>query len=170
MGPDRRLVRLVKSRYPIGMSKFFTVGYESLDIQDFVQGLKKKKVREIIDLRKNPVSRKKGFSKNKLAAHLQEAGIAYRHIPALGVPSEWRKKAKEGEITRQQMFKNYVTQILRREDAELDLLCEKVQEPGITLLCFEKDAQDCHRKFVADEILRREKAARRKTSVTHLEI
>ncbi len=75
--------------------KIFTVGYEGQDIQDFVDFLAKNKITIIADVRKNPVSRKKGFSKNKLAESLATQKIGYMHLPNLGVPSAWRKKAKE---------------------------------------------------------------------------
>lgn len=45
----------------------FTVGYEGLEIDDFTKFLKRHRIQLVADLRKNPVSRKRGFSKHKLA-------------------------------------------------------------------------------------------------------
>lgn len=135
---------------------FYTVGYEGLDIDDFVNFLAQNKIRCLVDLRKNPVSRKKGFSKNRLAENLSRRQIGYRHLGALGVPSAWRKQAKEKIITRAKMFRDYVRQILPAEKEALKELEELLKkEKRVALLCYEANADDCHRSFVAEEILRR---------------
>ena len=138
--------------------KLFTVGYEGLDIDDFIAGLKKAGIQRIADVRKNPVSRKKGFSKNKLAEALAREGLAYNHFPALGVPTEWRKQAKAEVITRKKMFADYAKKILPRAEAELTEIQHLMREKGLSLLCFERDASDCHRSYVADAIVKRAKS------------
>jgi D-serine deaminase-like pyridoxal phosphate-dependent protein len=45
-----------------------------------------------------PVSRKKGFSKTRLAAHLTEAGIGYRHLRGRGTPQRGRDAARAGDV------------------------------------------------------------------------
>ena len=50
----------------------------------------------MLDIRAAPVSRKKGFSKNQLAAHLAEAGIGYRHLRGLA-PERGREAARGGD-------------------------------------------------------------------------
>lgn len=139
--------------------KLYTVGYEGQDIDHFVAALKKKRVRTIADLRKNPLSRKPGFSKRRLAAALEEAGIQYVHYPGLGVPSEWRRQARAGRITRDEMFRRYEKQILPRHEEELDALRTGAASPGLALLCYEADASDCHRRAVADALRRRARGA-----------
>lgn len=135
--------------------KFFTIGYEGLSIEEFVAALVKNKIGIIADVRKNPVSRKKGFSKRQLGKALEEAGIKYRHFPGLGVPTEWRKKAKNEEITRKKMFRDYVRKILPKQGEDLDVLGKILKREKLSLLCYEADFSDCHRKFVADELLER---------------
>lgn len=132
--------------------KIFTVGYEGLDIEEFLEGLKKRKIQWIADIRKNPVSRKKGFSKNKLATHLHDVGISYLPLAKLGVPTEWRKQAKAGKITRSKMFKDYARKILpllQKDIVDLESLAKKKK---VALLCFECDAMDCHRSFLTQEM------------------
>lgn len=136
--------------------RLFTVGYEGSSIDEFVEFLARHGIRRIADLRKNPVSRKKGFSKRRLAEQLEIQGIAYIHLPGLGVPTEWRKKAKNDEITRTEMFEDYVAQILPLQNDDIESLRRLMREKGLALLCYEAEASDCHRRFVADEILRRE--------------
>jgi uncharacterized protein (DUF488 family) len=132
--------------------KVFTVGYEGYDIDDFVKYLKKRGVKLIADLRKNPISRKKGFSKNKLAENLRARNIDYRHLPGLGVPTHWRQQAKAEQITREKMFQDYVKQILPAAKVELKELKELASQGGLALLCYEKDYKDCHRYFVAKRL------------------
>lgn len=147
--------------------KLYTVGYEGQDIDNFVQGLKKKRVKTIADLRKNPLSRKPGFSKKRLAAALESVGIDYIHYPGLGVPSEWRRQARAGLMTRNEMFRRYEKQILPKHDDELSAIMTGIAQPGYAILCYEADASDCHRRSVADKIQKRK---RRKVEIVDLKI
>jgi uncharacterized protein (DUF488 family) len=45
----------------------------------------------LADVRRNPIGRKKGFSKNALAQGCASVGIRYEHLPELGIASEKRK-------------------------------------------------------------------------------
>lgn len=137
--------------------ELFTVGYEGCDIDEFTDFLKKKKIQVIADLRKNPVSRKKGFSKNKLAEQLKLKKINYVHFPELGTPSAWRKLEDQGKITRKKLFEEYVDKIIPQGSKEIELLRQMMREKRIALLCYEADDSDCHRSFVAKEIWRLEK-------------
>ena len=147
--------------------KIYTVGYEGQNIDDFVAGLKKKRLKMIADLRKNPLSRKPGFSKRRLAAALESVGIDYRHYPGLGVPSEWRQRARAGKMTRPEMFRRYEKQILPKHQEELAEIMSGIARPGYALLCYEADASDCHRRSVTEAIQRR---ARGRVEVVDLRI
>ena len=147
--------------------KLFTVGYEGTDIQDFTASLKEQGVRCVADVRKNPVSRKKGFSKRLLAEALLKVGIEYVHLPGLGVPTEWRKLAKEELITRKKMFSDYVKKILPKQTDEIDLLRKLMRKKGLALLCYEADAHDCHRSYVVNALV---KAEPKKINIVNLEV
>ena len=71
-----------------------TIGYESGTVAAFIRTLKDACVELILDIRAAPVSRKKGFSKTRLAAHLTEAGIGYRHLRGRGTPKRGRDAAR----------------------------------------------------------------------------
>ncbi len=144
----------------------YTVGYEGCEVEEFVQFLKKNKIEIIADLRKNPVSRKRGFSKHKLAEQLAKKKIDYVHYVALGTPTNWRKMEKAGRMTRKKMFELFVEQILPRAQKEVQVLRDLLKEKNTAILCYEADATDCHRSFVADEILRQSK---RKIKVVDLQ-
>ncbi len=57
------------------MRKLFTVGYEGIQIQDLVETLLILGITVVADVRELPLSRKKGFSKNKLSEELSNNGI-----------------------------------------------------------------------------------------------
>ncbi len=114
--------------------------------------LKKNKIKLVADLRKTPLSRKPGFSKKRLAEGLALSKIAYIHLPGLGVPALWRKKAKLHLITRKKMFKDYVNKVIPEHEAEILILCENISKQKTALLCYEAEASDCHRHFVAIEL------------------
>lgn len=147
--------------------KLYTIGYQDADIDEFADFLAGKGIDTIADVRKNPVSRKKGFSKNKLAARLAEDGISYLHFPNLGVPREWREKHKIGTLGRSKMFDDYAKKILPRERADMNALRERLRTERVALLCFETEAADCHRRRISEELRRLE---RNRLDVIDLEI
>lgn len=136
-------------------AKLYTVGYEGLRIDEFVEFLRKKGIRTLADVRKNPLSRKPGFSKTRLAAALAEQGIRYVHYPGLGVPSEWRRQSRQGSLDRREMFRRYERQILPEHRDELKQVQDGTRTPGFAILCYEADAADCHRSSVARELMKR---------------
>lgn len=62
----------------------YTVGYEGLNIEQFLLMLDKYDIEKIIDIRECPISRKAGFSKNALKNVLAANGFDYTHLAALG--------------------------------------------------------------------------------------
>ena len=50
----------------------------------------------MIDVRALPLSRRPGFSKSPLRGALEEAGIEYVHLKALGTPADGRTAARAG--------------------------------------------------------------------------
>jgi len=72
----------------------YTIGYEVRNTDEFISELKKHDVTRLIDIRENPFSRKKGFSKSELMESLESVGIVYIHLKALGNPTEIRNKLK----------------------------------------------------------------------------
>jgi uncharacterized protein (DUF488 family) len=87
-----------------------TIGYEGATVGAFTAALAQAGVELVLDIRAAPISRKKGFSKNQLAAHLAEAGIAYRHLRGLGTPKRGREAARAGDLeTFEQVFREHMT-------------------------------------------------------------
>lgn len=140
----------------------FTAGYEGLSLPDFLRQLKAASVEVLFDIRYRPQSRKPGFSKNKLAAACQRRGIRYLHDPKLGTPPDQMAAMKEaGEYT-PQVFRRYRAFLLKQEDS-LQNAAEVASKKNTCLLCYEADYRTCHRKIVAEEIVKRVSI-----SLTHL--
>ena len=87
----------------------FTIGYEATTMDAFLAALKAAGVERVIDVRALPLSRRPGFSKSSLAATLNDAGIEYVHLKALGTPKPGRDAAKKGD--RRTMEKVYAGQL-----------------------------------------------------------
>ena len=128
----------------------FTIGYEGLDIDDFIKLLKLGKVETVVDIRELPLSRKRGFSKNGLRETLEANGLSYRHIVALGCPKPIRNQYREDKdwSRYKRDFKRYLT-CQRAVVSDLSVIA---QESQCALLCFEADYLMCHRSMVADAV------------------
>ena len=132
----------------------YTIGYEGLHFEQYVNKLLKNGVQLLCDVRRNPLSRKFGFSKRSLASLLPKIGIGYEHVSELGIASEFRKKL-ETERDRELLFDNYERTLTDREEA-LDRVLALMKRHGrIALTCFENEPQRCHRHCVSDRLAER---------------
>ena len=130
----------------VGDFDFYTIGYEKKTIEQFLELLKKAKIRTLVDARKNPISQYKlDFNKEKFEETLRKHDIDYVHYPELGVPSEIRRKLGEtGDYN--WFFKQYDENVIPRLDEEIDL--ETLKYP-IAIMCVELDPTKCHRHRIA---------------------
>jgi uncharacterized protein (DUF488 family) len=137
----------------------FTIGYEHATTRAMFDELADAKVDLVIDVRAVSSSRRPGFSKRQLAAGLDERGIAYIHLRALGTPKEGRLAARAGR--RDELFRIYEKHLktpdARTEIDELAALAKSGRR--ICLLCYERDPDGCHRRRVAELIHERTGAA-----------
>jgi uncharacterized protein (DUF488 family) len=135
---------------------FFTLGYEKSDLEAFIGRLQEHSVTMVVDVRSLPLSRKKGFSKKALTLHLHQAGIDYRHIPALGAPKALRQKRKAGGLWADYVV-GYTDLVLRPNRLEVVALADLAATEVISLLCFERNPEECHRSLLAAEMISRSK-------------
>jgi len=130
----------------------FTIGYEHATTAAMLDELKTARVDLVIDVRAVTSSRRPGFSKRQLAAGLDERGIGYLHLRALGTPKDGRLAARAGK--RDELFrifeKHLKTPGAREEIDELATLAKSGRR--LCLLCYERDPEGCHRRRVADLI------------------
>jgi uncharacterized protein (DUF488 family) len=131
------------------MPNLFSIGYEKARLADVVAALREAGVKTLIDVRDRPISRRPGFSKRQLAAGLEEAGIRYIGLKALGTPPEGREANHKRQWER---FWRIVDEKLATAEAQIALqeAATIAAESPSCLLCYEGDWHICHRLRVAD--------------------
>lgn len=148
--------------YHSAMRELFTIGYEGCTIADVLGALKEAQVGLLIDIRAVPQSRKPGFSKRQLAAALDEQGIRYVHLQALGTPKPGRDAVRAGHPERMEtIFRAHMEG--DQPQTELADASGLVRGSRACLLCFEQDPMQCHRRIIAEMI-----TAETGQHVTHL--
>ncbi|HEX8644558.1 MAG TPA: DUF488 domain-containing protein [Allosphingosinicella sp.] len=132
--------------------RIFTIGYQGSTQAELVGALQAAGVERVIDVRAVPLSRKPGFSKNALAAGLDEAGIGYVHLKALGTPPEGREATRKGEVDR---FVQVYSAHLETPEAVVQAaqMIELAREKASALLCFERDPKQCHRTLLRESAM-----------------
>lgn len=127
----------------------YTIGYEGCSFESYVNQLLKYDVRLLCDVRKNPLSRKFGFSKGVLSRVLPKLGIEYLHMPDLGIRSEMRQELNSADDYAK-LFKTY-RKTLPQKIESLQLLERLLKEhERIALTCYEKEFHFCHRHCISD--------------------
>jgi uncharacterized protein (DUF488 family) len=130
---------------------FFTIGYERTTLAGLIAALERHGVRRVIDTRDVANSRRAGFSKKMLAANLDEHGIGYIHLRALGTPKAGRIANRAG---RMDDFRRIYAASFQRPEAQLALLeaDELCRASATALLCFCGDERKCHRHIIAQAL------------------
>lgn len=130
----------------------FTIGYEQATQPAVVAALRDAGVEVLADIRYLPLSRRPGFSKNSLRAAVEEAGIGYRHFKHLGTPAEGRAAARRGDHA--ELSRVYAGQLeLPEALAQMAELRALAEQRKVALLCYERNAAECHRALLYDALL-----------------
>jgi len=131
--------------------RIFTIGYEGSTVGDFLGALKTAGVERVIDVRALPLSRRPGFSKSPLKAALEEAGIEYIHLKALGTPAAGRAAARAGRHS--DLERIYAGQLeLPEAMAQSAQMLELAGQKPSALMCMERDPADCHRTLLLNAV------------------
>lgn len=127
--------------------RIFTIGYEKTTVPELIAALKAAGVGRVVDVRALPLSRRPGFSKSALAGALQEAGIAYEHLRALGTPKEGRDAAKKGDqATLERVYAGQLE--LPEAQAQAAILLDRAAGQPTAVLCYEREPAECHRTLL----------------------
>lgn len=130
----------------------FTIGYEGISLEKYLNKLVTNNVKLLVDVRKNSLSMKFGFSKSLLKKYCASLGIEYLHIPEVGINSDQRQ-----ELNSQQdydtLFDIYKKTTLKETKSHQEYIIELLEtHKRIALTCFEADVCQCHRKHLAEAI------------------
>jgi uncharacterized protein (DUF488 family) len=129
----------------------FTIGYEQATQAAVVAALREAGVALLADVRYLPLSRRAGFSKNSLKVAVEEAGIAYRHFKHLGTPADGRAAARRGDHA--VLSRIYGGQLeLPEALAQMAELRALAEQAPVALLCYERNAAECHRHLLFDAL------------------
>ncbi|MGA2730361.1 MAG: DUF488 domain-containing protein, partial [Terracidiphilus sp.] len=128
----------------------FTIGYEGSSLEGYVNRLIKNNVKTLVDVRRNPLSRKYGFSKKTLSDTVRKLGIGYVHFPELGIASE-RRQGLNAQDDYDRLFNSYERHELKQNGKALhDLFNLFLKDKRVAVTCFEANVRMCHRERVAN--------------------
>ena len=127
----------------------FTLGYEGINLETYLNRLISKHVFAMCDVRRNAMSRKFGFSASILSSVLPKLNIEYNHFPALGIESEKRRNLDtKGDY--KVLFQNYCEKMMDKQE-ELESLKRVIEsQRRVVLTCFEENPEYCHRHCISD--------------------
>jgi uncharacterized protein (DUF488 family) len=136
---------------PVVSPAIYTIGYEGLLIDGFLNKLLKNGIECLIDVRSNPVSRRYGFHKSTLMKLCSLLSIQYVHVPELGISSSDRENVHSpSEFNR--LFDYYKTEILKEQVDKIKEVSQIALSKPSALLCMEADPLCCHRSHLANAL------------------
>jgi uncharacterized protein (DUF488 family) len=131
----------------------YTIGYEGISLEEYLNRLIKNDVKVLVDVRNNALSMKFGFSKTQLKTFCASLNIEYLHIPEVGIQSNQRQELKT-QADYDKLFDIYKNQNLKKTVSQqhqiLNLLKDRKR---IALTCFEANICQCHRKHLAEALV-----------------
>jgi uncharacterized protein (DUF488 family) len=137
----------------------FTIGHSTRSLAELVDLLQESEIELLVDVRSVPRSRTNPqFNVDALPAPLAAAGIAYRHLRALGGLRGRRKDAgpSPNALWRNDAFRNYADYAQTEAfGAGLDELLALARERRSAVMCAEAVWWRCHRRIIADHLLAR---------------
>ena len=130
----------------------FTIGYEGISLEHYLNKLIKNNIKLLCDVRKNALSMKYGFSKSQLKNACEGVGINYLHIPEVGISSDKRQELNS-QADYDKLFKEYIsTNLSKTTSSQKEILDLLKKYKRIALTCFEADKCQCHRTHLAEAI------------------
>ena len=162
--PLRQHITRAKPQIKDKRLRLYTIGYEGKSVEQYMRDLIDNGISALIDVRHNPFSMKWGFSRKQLQDITGRFGIAYIHVPELGIKGNLRKNIKS-RAEYDQLFNEYRKTLSQtdKKQALQDVVKIVRQYRRAAITCFEKDHTCCHRNDVAKAI-----ADRHKIIIQHL--
>jgi uncharacterized protein (DUF488 family) len=132
----------------------FTIGHSTRPIGEFIDLLRERDIRQLLDIRAIPKSRRNPqFNTDALAASLAAAGIGYVHMKDLG---GLRHPARDSINLgwRNASFRGYADYMQTPAFAQaLDRAIRLAETAPTALMCAEAVPWRCHRSLVADALV-----------------
>jgi uncharacterized protein (DUF488 family) len=117
-------------------------------------------ITRVVDVRLTQISRKPGFSKNRLSQRLEGVGISYEHRPELGNPKS-NRGGFAGSAEQLVAARDVFTALLAGPTATAALrhIVDVAADERVALMCFEADQGRCHRDLLLAEVARQANAS-----------
>jgi uncharacterized protein (DUF488 family) len=142
-----------------------TIGYEGKSLEAYLNQLLLDSVTLLCDVRRNPLSRKYGFSKGTLKNACENVSIRYEHLPELGIASEERRELNT-QADYDALFASYEAESLPQQTEALERIRKWIASgERVALTCYEALPCQCHRHCVAKAL---ERGSKRKLVAVHL--
>jgi uncharacterized protein (DUF488 family) len=127
----------------------WTIGHGRRPSEELVACLEAAGVRTLVDVRRYAGSRRNPqFNRDRLAAELAAAGIAYRHAVELGGRLSGEPGEERFACIREPAFRSYAARMTT--PAWQHALAEELAQPSPCLMCAETMWWKCHRRLIAD--------------------
>jgi len=153
-GDTAALAAIDAARPAKGQPGICTIGYEGSSLEGYLNRLLHAGVTLLCDVRRNPLSRKYGFSKGTLSKGCEGVGLRYEHLPELGIASEERRELHT-QADYDALFVEYERKSLPAQSEALAKIRGWVQGgERVALTCFERLPEQCHRHCVAAALAR----------------
>jgi len=153
-GDDTALRKIETARAAPKTAGIATIGYEGRTLEGYLNELLRAGVTLLCDVRRNPISRKYGFSKGTLAKGCEGVGIRYEHLPELGIASEQRRSL-ETQADYDALFGEYERASLPKQGESLAKIRGWIRsQHHVALTCYERLPAQCHRHCVAEALER----------------
>jgi len=132
----------------------FTLGHSTLTLEDFVRTLRAHGIRQVVDVRSIPRSRRNPqFNKSSLPRSLEKISLGYVHLPGLG-GLRHAKRDSPNAGWRNTSIRGYADYMQTAEFAEsLEEAIRLAKQDRIVLMCAEALPWRCHRSLIADALL-----------------
>ena len=148
-------------------STLFTIGFTKKTAEEFFRLLQEAGVQKVIDVRENRVGQLAGFSKHPdLQFFLDRIlGVRYQHQPLLAPSPEIRdayRKTKDWE----QYERSFLE--LMEQRSVLEQVNPEDFAGKVALLCSEPGPEKCHRRLVAEMLVRHWDGLGHQVEVKHL--
>lgn len=149
-----RPVSLVRPPVQAAQPLVCTIGHSNRPLAEFLDLLHNNGIERVLDVRTVPRSRHNPhFAQDALPHSLQEAGIGYAHLPALGGLRRARPDSPNG-AWRNASFRGYADYMQTDEfRSQVEALAAQAPDERCALMCAEAVPWRCHRSLIADALM-----------------
>ena len=136
-----------KRPMPVAPNNVYTVGYQRLSLDGFLDLLLRLGIQVLVDSRHVPMSRVYGFHSSTLGNVCSKVGIEYQSERELGVPKVVREAYwSTGDHG---AFEAAYSEIVRRNVGSMKRVAGQMRESATAVMCVEASASECHRRLLA---------------------